>query len=53
MENAGRWLATERGAFDAEQQEVQAVPRESFPLAERLSDEELVMLYEFRAQLSR
>ena len=52
MKSAGKWIARDRGALEPDEQPVALpeVPRE-FPMAERLSDESLVLLFSFRSQL--
>lgn len=54
--NAGRWVATDRGAFDpAETPEAVSFAAESQPAAfsigELMSDAQLVLWYEFRGTL--
>jgi len=49
---AGKWLAKERGAMEVEEvKEFVAVQPEMFPLADRLSAESLVTLFEIRERL--
>lgn len=48
--DAGRWVAAERGAFE-ESEAVQPEPLPTFPLAARLTEVELVMIWQFREGL--
>jgi hypothetical protein len=53
MANAGKWLARDLGSFDppAFPAEPEPVTPKVFPLAERLTAQELILLYGFRASL--
>lgn len=55
MKHAGRFLAEERGIYESEPvAEVIEIPKLAPPpstLADRMSDSELVMLYEFQRTL--
>lgn len=47
--DAGRWLAVDRGAFEGES--VQSAQQAKFPLADRLTEAELAMIWQFREGL--
>ena len=53
MGKAGKWVAEDRGAFEGKEEKVPEVRRGviRFPLVERLTAVELVVLYSFRAAL--
>jgi hypothetical protein len=52
VQQGAKFIAAERGVFEPVEAEAEVIPQlATVPLVQRLTDDEVVMLYEFRKSL--